>query len=193
MQQVKTVRETVVQAAPPMFVELIAAASPVVPAPTLTPTLSPEVPKATPKTPPTRIPTSARTPTTRRIAVASALAPSGHPVADSVPQAPPSSPEPEHEPPKNIPASAVQYLTPPLLDYPSASRRAGETGRVIVRVYIDEDGLPRQTQLHQTSGFARLDDAALAAVQKTRFRPYTENGHPTAGWALIPLSFDLEP
>jgi periplasmic protein TonB len=29
-------------------------------------------------------------------------------------------------------------------------------------------------------------------VRAARFRPYTENGQPTAGWALIPLAFDLE-
>ena len=86
----------------------------------------------------------------------------------------------------------MQYLEPPVPEYPRAARRAGETGRVVVRVYIDEAGLPGDVQVNRTSGFARLDDAALAAVQKARFRPYTENGRPTACWALIPLTFDLE-
>jgi protein TonB len=86
----------------------------------------------------------------------------------------------------------VQYLDPPVLSYPSASRRLGEAGRVMVRVYIDEGGLPRTVQVHASSGFARLDGAAVAAVQKARFRPYVENGRPTAGWAFIPLAFDLE-
>ena len=86
----------------------------------------------------------------------------------------------------------MQYLEPPVLEYPRASRRFNEAGRVMVRVYIDEAGMPRTVQVSPSSGFARLDDAAVAAVQKARFKPYTENGRPTAGWAFIPLVFDLE-
>ena len=55
-------------------------------------------------------------------------------------------------PAKVIPASGVQYLIPPPLEYPRASRRMGEAGRVLVRVYIDEDGLPRNVQVNQSSG-----------------------------------------
>jgi protein TonB len=105
--------------------------------------------------------------------------------------APPAPPAPP-PPPKVIPASAVQYLEPPVLEYPRASRRAGESGRVLLRVYIDETGLPRQVLLAQSSGFARLDDAALTAMKKARFKPYTENGQPTAGWAPAPIDFELE-
>jgi protein TonB len=94
--------------------------------------------------------------------------------------------------PKLIPPSAVQYLEPPVLAYPRASRRAGEAGRVVLRVLIDEHGLPRQALVNQSSGFARLDEAAIAAVLKARFRPYSDNGQPLAGWALVPLSFDLQ-
>jgi protein TonB len=47
-------------------------------------------------------------------------------------------------------------------------------------------------QVSQSSGHARLDEAAIAAVQKARFKPALENGQPLSGWALIPLTFDLE-
>lgn len=96
-------------------------------------------------------------------------------------------------PPKTLPAEAVQYLVPPAPVYPKLSRRYGEAGRVLVRVYIDEGGVPRAVQVSESSGHARLDDAARAAVQATRFKPYAENGRPMAGWAFIPLTFDLEP
>ena len=102
--------------------------------------------------------------------------------------APPAPPPP----PKNIPASAVQYLEPPVPEYPRTSRRMGEAGRVLLRVYIDEAGLPRQVLLAQSSGFARLDEAAVAAMQRARFKPYTENGQPTAGWAPAPIDFEME-
>ena len=77
-------------------------------------------------------------------------------------------------------------------EYPRLSRRLGEAGLVVVRVYVDEAGAPRVVQIAQSSGFARLDDAALASVQRARFKPYSENGVPTAGWARIPIPFELE-
>lgn len=95
-------------------------------------------------------------------------------------------------PPKNLPPESVQYLVPPAPVYPRLSRRQGESGRVLVRVYIDEAGLPRTVQISTSSGHARLDDAALQGVLQARFKPYAENGRPTGGWAFIPLTFDLE-
>jgi periplasmic protein TonB len=86
----------------------------------------------------------------------------------------------------------VQYLEPIALEYPRLSKRAGETGRVMIRVYIDEAGLAQNVQVYRSSAHVRLDDAALAAVQKARFKPYTENGRPVAGWAFIPIEFELE-
>jgi protein TonB len=106
----------------------------------------------------------------------------------------PALPAPPAPPPapKIIPASAVQYLEPIVLRYPRLSQRNGETGRVLIRVYIDEAGLAKNVQVNRSSGHPRLDDAALAAVQKARFKPYTENGAAVAGWAYIPLDFELE-
>ena len=63
---------------------------------------------------------------------------------------------------------------------------------LVVRVFVGVDGLPRQLQVLQSSGFARLDDAALDGVRRARFKPPTENGQPTAGWARIPIPFELE-
>ena len=105
--------------------------------------------------------------------------------------APPAPPAPP--PPKIIPASAVQYLgEPPVPEYPRLSIRAGETGRVMLRIYIDEAGLPRSVQVEKSSGHVRLDEAGAAAMKKARFKPYTENGQPVAGWAFVPLDFALE-
>ena len=95
-------------------------------------------------------------------------------------------------PARELPASAIQYLEPPAPVYPRASRRLGESGLVIVRVFVDADGMPRQLQIAQSSGFVRLDEAALDGVRRARFKPPTENGRPTAGWARIPIPFELE-
>lgn len=94
--------------------------------------------------------------------------------------------------PKMIPPSGVQYLVPPQMEYPRAARRQRQAGRALVKVYIDEAGMPRTVELEKSTGFALLDEAAQAAVRKARFKPYTENGQAMPGWALIPLTFDLE-
>ena len=114
------------------------------------------------------------------------------------PKALPPPPAPAEAPPaaatslpKTIPASAVQYLVPPAPVYSRISARMRESGKALVRVFIDEGGLPRSVQLAASTGFARLDDAALAAVRNCRFRPYLENGVAVAGWAAIPIEFEL--
>ena len=86
----------------------------------------------------------------------------------------------------------MQYLDPIVLEYPRLSKRLGETGRVMIRVFIDEAGLAQSPQVNRSSGHPRLDAAALAAVRKARFKPYTENGRAVSGWAFIPLEFELE-
>ena len=110
--------------------------------------------------------------------------PSGQPVVVEAP--------PRRLRPKLIPASALQYLDAAPPEYPRTSRRLNETGTVTLRVYIDERGLPSTVQVSRGSGFARLDESALAAVKKWRFKPYSENGAPMAGWAVIPVIFELE-
>ncbi|MGQ0710364.1 MAG: energy transducer TonB [Rhodoferax sp.] len=95
-------------------------------------------------------------------------------------------------PPKTIPATAVQYLEPPAPNYPAASRRLGESGRVLIRVEIDTAGQARQVQLLRSSGSKRLDDAALAAVRAARFKPFTEKGEPQVVWTTVPIVFELE-
>ncbi len=109
------------------------------------------------------------------------------PVTVAAPQPPAPPPAP-----KVIPASAVQYLgDPPVPEYPRLSIRAGETGRVMLRIYIDEAGLPRTVQVERSSGHARLDEAGAAAMKKARFKPYTENGQAVAGWAFVPARFRI--
>lgn len=116
------------------------------------------------------------------------------PVAVEVPPAspaPPTPPAPAPEP-KTVPATAVTWLQPPAPVYPALSQRRGEAGRVIVRVLIDVAGLPRQLQVQESSGFARLDSSALTAVRATRFKPYTESGVPQPVWVLVPIVFESE-
>ena len=184
--QVSAVREAVLHAAP-MFVDLIA--QPARPTP-----VAPPPPQAQPlATPPPQAPVIATAPSAEPTAfVVPTPPPEPAPPAPQIPMlvvAAPAPPAPP-SPPKTIPASAVQYLEPPVLVYPRMSERNGERGRVMVRVYIDTAGLPQLVQVGMSSGFVRLDEAALAAVRKARFKPYTENGQPAEGWTTVSAIFE---
>ncbi|MFT3954072.1 MAG: energy transducer TonB [Piscinibacter sp.] len=190
--QIDAVREAVGEAVP-LFVDLIAPPAPEQPRPPEPP--APPPPKPLPKTPPPPAPLIAAAPTPTPAAPAFVapeppreLAPPEQ-VAVVAEPAPPAPPPP---PARELPASAIQYLEPPAPVYPRASRRLNESGLVIVRVFVDADGAPRQLQIAQSSGFVRLDEAALEGVRRARFKPPTENGRPTAGWARIPIPFELE-
>lgn len=191
LMQIGAVREAVREAAP-MFVDLIAPPAP--PAPPPPPKPQPIVKKAPPPVPVIAAPPS---PAPAPFVVP---APPPEPVIVAAPPAPPvvvaapapPAPPPAPAPPKNLPASAVQYASTVQPEYPRASQRSGESGRVLVRVFIDEAGTPRQVQVNKSSGFERLDASALAAVLKFRFRPPTDNGQPLSGWAIVPIDFGLE-
>ncbi len=153
-------------------------------------------PKPLPPPPTAKVPTPLPV-TLPLIAVETSTAPV--PLLTQAVASPPPAPEASAEPatapapvlPKTIPPSAVQYLVPPAPVYSRISAKMRESGKAIVRVYIDEAGLPRNVQLAASTGFSRLDDAALAAVRNCRFRPYLENGTAVAGWAAIPIEFEL--
>ena len=86
----------------------------------------------------------------------------------------------------------VDYLgSRPHPDYPRVSMRRGETGRVVVRVFISRQGLVEKATVRTSSGFSRLDESALNAVRAARFKPYTENGVPYPAIADIPFDFVL--
>lgn len=192
LMQISAVREAVLDTAP-MFVELIAPPTP--PAPPAPPVPPPPKPEPIVRKAPPPVPV---------IAAAPSPAPSPFVVPEPKPEplivaAPPApavvaapAPPTSLPAPKNLSASSVQYASTVDPDYPRLSRRNGEAGRVLVRVFIDEAGTPRQVQVATSSGFERLDASALAAVLKFRFRPPTESGQPVSGWANVPIDFGLE-
>lgn len=213
-----TVREAAVQT-PPIFVEWIAAPAaapePVEvtppPEPPPPPPLKPQPPPPKPKPakPKPRPEPAVQTVPETAPATPAALAPPPQPVPPAPEPPPVAAPQPQIEalapvpappvapvapppPPKILPASAVQYLEPPAPVYPRAAQRRGESGRVLLRVFIDTAGVPRQIDVDQSSGFARLDEAATAAVRRARFKPYIDGGRPIAGWAFVPIEFQLE-
>ena len=73
--------------------------------------------------------------------------------------------------------------------YPRVSRKRGERGRVLVRVFINRDGFSEKVEIEQSSGFDRLDQAAIDSAKKCRFIPAKRNGKPVKTLATIPYTF----
>ena len=90
------------------------------------------------------------------------------------------------------PNFSADYLENPAPPFPSASRRAGEQGRVLLRVLVNVRGTADEVQVRTSSGHARLDESARDTVRRWRFVPARRGAEPTAAWVLIPISFRLE-
>lgn len=114
-----------------------------------------------------------------------APAPMAAPV-DAVPSAPAGPPVVQ------LPSSDAAYLQNPKPPYPPISRRLNEQGKTTVKVLIGLDGLPQRAEVAQSSGFERLDQAALATVMRWRFVPGRRGGVAEAMWFNIPINWVLQ-
>lgn len=100
-----------------------------------------------------------------------------------------AAPPPAPQAPRQLSMSAVRYVYQPPLVFPPASERLGESGTVVVRVVVDERGRPASVSVHKSSGFERLDQAALAWVRAARFEPYKEDGVPRTFTVNAPVVY----
>ena len=71
------------------------------------------------------------------------------------------------------------------------SMQQGERVRVALTVLIGADGNPKKVEIHQSSGFERLDRAAKEAVMRWRFVPGKRGGVPETMPMLVPLNFSM--
>lgn len=78
-------------------------------------------------------------------------------------------------------------------DYPPTSRRLGEQGSVVLQVLVGADGKVQDGKVQKSSGFSRLDEAALKhALRAWRFTPGTEDGKPVTAWHSVKVTFRIE-
>jgi len=76
--------------------------------------------------------------------------------------------------------------------YPRESREKGEEGRVVVSVAIHADGTLTDIKVVESSGYSRLDEAALEAVRHSTFIPATRFGMPVDSTKKIAFTFRLK-
>jgi periplasmic protein TonB len=125
---------------------------------------------------------SATTPTATAAAPASAN-------SGNTPNAPPAPPAP---PKVTQPSTDADYLNNARPQYPPMSKRLNEQGKVVVRALIGTDGTASQASIKSSSGFDRLDQAALATVLKWRYVPGKRGGVPEAMWFDVPVNWVLQ-
>lgn len=116
------------------------------------------------------------------------LPPITAPVA--VATAPPPPPPPAPAPPRiQLPSSDAEFLQNQKPSYPPLSRRLGEQGTVMVEVLVGVDGTVQRVGIKRSSGFDRLDQAALSAVRRWRFVPGKVAGVPVEMLHDAPIDF----
>jgi len=113
-------------------------------------------------------------------------------VTNVKPTAPPPTKAPEKATVKTPPSTTGKGARITQPEYPPSSRRAGEEGTVTLQVYVLETGKAGEVKVSKSSGFPKLDEAAVREVQRTwRFVPGKEDGKPTAMWHTFNVTFRL--
>lgn len=117
------------------------------------------------------------------------------PVAAITVVAPERTPPPADTPDEDFDAPViveeVEYLSRVSPRYPMAARRARAEGTVYLRIFIDPEGLPREVRVHRSCGHELLDDAAVEAVRRFRFKPHRVDGVARNVQAIVPIEFSL--
>jgi protein TonB len=100
-------------------------------------------------------------------------------------------PEPAAPEPVSLPRSDANHLKNPAPAYPMMSRRLKEQGTVLIELTVLPSGRATDLAIKQSSGFRRLDEAAMNAVREWQFEPARRGGTPIAWRYLQPISFSL--
>ena len=104
------------------------------------------------------------------------------PVIDRGPAVPA---QPDTEP------TAIGYGQHASVSYPHDSLKAHEQGTVMLLVLVGVDGMVEDIKIDKSSGYARLDRAALNAVKTWSFNPASHGGVAQRAWAKVPISFSM--
>ena len=104
------------------------------------------------------------------------------------PPPPPSGPQfkfiPYDDPPRPV--------TPIKPVYPDIAQEAGIEGQVLVQCFIDEKGKVKETIVVKGIPNTGLNESAVEALRKTRFRPAKQRERPVGVWITIPINFRLQ-
>lgn len=75
--------------------------------------------------------------------------------------------------------------------YPPQLKEAGIGGRVILWVFVEEDGSPGTCQVHESSGYGAFDRTAQEIAARMRFSPAMCRDRPVGVWIAQPIDFRI--
>ena len=104
------------------------------------------------------------------------------------PPPPPSGPQVKFIPYDKAPVP----LMPIRPVYPDIAQEAGIEGQVIVQCFIDKKGKVTETIILKGIPNTGLNESAVAALRKTRFRPAKQRETKVGVWITIPINFTLQ-
>ena len=101
-------------------------------------------------------------------------------------------------PPSGPRVGFIPYDDPPVAlspirpTYPEIAQEAGIEGVVVVQAFIDKKGRVKETLILKGVPNTGLDEAAMEAIRKTRFRPAKQRERAVGVWISIPVNFKLK-
>ena len=81
---------------------------------------------------------------------------------------------------------------PTPVTYPRIARKKGLEGKVLIEVWLDEQGNQIKQLLLESSGHRVLDERALSTIKEWRFSNQLEQGQAIAHRVQIPINFQLQ-
>lgn len=76
--------------------------------------------------------------------------------------------------------------------YPMSARRMGQSGQVLLRIHVDQDGAVREVTVVQAEPPGVFENAAMDAVRKWHFTPALSRGTAVSMWMTLPVRFALD-
>lgn len=114
-----------------------------------------------------------------------------------------SSPPPPPAPEEPTRIKFIPYDEPPVIIggieslrrniiYPEIAKEAGIEGTVIVQAFINKNGIVEDVVVVKGVPKTGLDEAAVEAIKKTRFKPAKQRDTNVGVWYSIPITFKLK-
>ncbi len=76
--------------------------------------------------------------------------------------------------------------------YPEIAQEAGIEGKVIIQAFVDKKGRVQEMSVLKGIPNTGLNEAAMDAIKKTRFKPAQQRDRPVGVYISIPVNFKLK-
>jgi TonB family protein len=85
---------------------------------------------------------------------------------------------------------APKMLSTIKIDYPKEAKKNGIDGIVTVSVLISKTGLVEEAEI--VDGIPELNESALKAIKKVKFKPGKHKGKPVNVWMDVPVTYKID-